>query len=109
MQRKHDLEFINPGFNIGVNSTVRLGTKWAEKCLIGDQVKCIDGNGKIWGVGNVVGMCLLPFNMIPDSIIVQQHSIHTQNRYGLAKEMKLAYGDEFNEERLCTVILFEMP
>lgn len=105
--KEHRLDFLNPVLRQGINSTVRLGSKWNNKCDVGDFVNIYPtGMEKIVEKGIIVGKAILPFSLIPTELIAYEHDPSCTNHYGLAKAMRKAYPGEFNEQELCTVLLF---
>lgn len=110
MSQTHALNFINPKYRKGLNTTTRLGDLWAEKASIGDSVQVTSNDyRRRHQCGEIVGFFLGPFNLIPEGFISMQHSPDTQNRYSLAEVMRQSYGADFHETSICTVIVFNMP
>lgn len=108
----NNLEFIDPEFHKGLNTTVRLGEKWMSRVDIGDAVWLVDvnapGKDSIVGSGDIKGKMVVPFMYIPQDLLMFEHDSSCKTLAGLYRAMKRAYKDRFNENSICTVLLFEM-
>lgn len=105
----HDLLFLNPVLNKGVNVTVRRGTKWADKAVVGDEVLIFE-TGKMdhcFGKAEIIGLACLPCNMIPAEWLMLEHDATCKTQHGLEKAMKRAYPN-FKSDDIVTVLLFEL-
>ena len=107
-----NLEFIDPEFHKGLNTTVRLGVKWRDKVDIGDNVWLVDAKASPSNaiVGNAVikGIMTCPFMYISEGLLQHEHDSSCKTMAGLYRAMKRAYKDRFNEHSICTVLLFEV-
>jgi len=89
-----------------MNVTVRNGNKWL-KANVGDQlvIKKTGGEQIIYA-GTVVGKAYIPFKMIPDTWLANEHDPDCRTREGLFLHgMKPAYPN-FTENNYVTVLLF---
>lgn len=110
MNQCHELLFLNPILQDGINVTVRQGGKWFKKANVGDSV-IIFRTGQVMegldlGRGEIIGLALLPCNMIPTEWLALEHDSSCRNQHGLSKAMKRAYPD-FKPDDLVTVIIFD--
>lgn len=102
---QHDLLFLNPVFHSGLNISVRNGIKWM-KADVGDQLFIKKtGSEKVVCTGTLKGKAYIPFKLIPDEWLANEHDPDCRTREGLLRGMKLAYHD-FTEENFVTVLLF---
>jgi hypothetical protein len=111
----HKVE-VDPG---EVGSTVRKGNKWASatpgtkldfcecasSCYADDHVEerdCI-----IVGVGEVTDQWFGTFKNIPARVIENEHEALARLYSGLLYSMRRAYGEDFSEEELVTVVTYK--
>jgi len=108
---QHELLFLNPVLQTGLNVTVRKGDKWFSKARAGDELNIYE-TGKTnfherKAFGKVVGLAFLPCNMIPSEWLLLEHDLTCRNQWGLQKAMLRAYSN-FKVNDLVTVILFDV-
>lgn len=107
MRKTHRLYFLNTEMRNGLNVTVRLGTKWAMKCSVGDSFEIFKtGESKPESFGVLEGMAILPFMNIPKQFLDLEHDSSCHDLIGLQRAMNAAYGDKFTPNSLCTVLMF---
>ena len=98
------IDFLHPEFHIGINSTVRLGTRYVELDENLELYKT--GEEEPVAYGMVTKYLVCNFNNLTDEDIMYQHDEETMNYDGLYKAMERAYGDKFSEDSVVTVIYF---
>ena len=108
----HNLEFQDPELHKGLNVTIRLGDKWMDRVDIDDHVWLVDametGPNAIVGSGTIKGKMKVPFLYISEGLLQHQYDSSCRTMGGLYRAMKRAYKDRFNENSICTVLLFEV-
>ncbi len=98
------IDFLHPEFHQGVNSTVRLGTRYYAS---GTKVQLAETGAKYPKVDAEVLKCItLPYNILKDDLIMCQHDIETRTKEGLWEAMIRAYGDKFKGDSVVTIIYF---
>jgi hypothetical protein len=107
------LKFVNPVFHDGLNTTVRLGTKWSD--ALDDnldepvEVEIAHPDGTSTGVVGVIEeVQLLYFSEIPQTALELEHDPTCHNLQGLYKAMKTAYGDDFHAGSLVSIVYFTL-
>lgn len=105
---QHELLFLNPVFHVGLNVTVRNGDKWM-RAGINDQLLIKQtGIDKIIYTATLIGKALIPFKLIPDEWLANEHDPNCRNRKGLLLYgMQPAYPD-FTEDNRVTVLFFQI-
>jgi hypothetical protein len=94
-------------------TTCRLGDKWYWRLDEGDDIeicRCETANGPhvVTGRGFVTKAVYGPFCDMPDAWTEKNHSLGSNRSMAeLAKAMKSAYGDQFDETSLVTVIFYK--
>lgn len=102
---QYELFFRNPVFHNGLNATVRKGEKWMN-VAIGDSLLIKESEKEsVISTGVVIGKLLLPFELIPESLLQYEHDPSCRNPSGLFAELKRVYSD-ISQNDLVTVILF---
>jgi len=104
------LLFINPELREGLNMTVRRGDKWFKQARLNDTLEIFktgyeDHPSYRIATGQVVGLALIPFILIPSEWLAVEHDRACRNMKGLLHAMKRAYPD-FNDVEHVTVLLF---
>ena len=112
MKKSHELLFLNPELKVGLNVTVRRGSKWFNLAKVYDNLAFFKTNDSpdrcnIRGTGTIIGMAYLPCNMIPVEWLILEHDSTCRNQYGLFKAMQRVYTG-FKPDELVTVILFDV-
>ena len=103
---QHDLLFLNPVFHDGLNITVRNGDKWM-KVSVGDQLLIKKtGSEKVIYTGTLVGKAHIPFKLIPDAWLANEHDPDCRTRDGLLRNGMIPAYPDFTEENYVTVLLF---
>lgn len=103
------IEFKNPVFPGAGEpfTTVRRGTKWAEKLGKGDQVQLCGVGGTIVGFGRVVDTTDCPFNQLPQSVLQLEHDPGCRTKKGLLSTLRDCY-DGFEPAEQVTVLTIEV-
>jgi hypothetical protein len=103
--KKRKMYFKNAVFTMGkINCTTRRGTQWnspgafIEIYETGSKNKLYDGK--------IVSTVKKPFNEIIDEDIVCEHDPDCRTYDGLLNAMKIAYGDDFDENCIVTLVYF---
>jgi hypothetical protein len=98
------LNFLHPVVQEGVNSTVRLGIR--DYSI--DESVFIYETGKDDPIarGFIDKLVITRFEYLTDEDIMYQHDEETRDFDGLFAAMKRAYGDDFNELSVVTVVHF---
>ena len=105
---KHVLQFSNPVFHGGLNVTVRNGDKWM-KANIGDHLEIKEtGSPVVRLTGTLIGKACLPFTMVPDAWLIDEHDPSCRTYVGLLKEMERVYPEFSAENNTVTVLLFTL-
>lgn len=108
----HNLEFKDPEFHGGINTTFRLGDRWMSRVCIGDAVWLVDvtrpGKDAIVGCCEIRGKMVAPFLCIPHDLVLLQHDSNSRTFGSLYRTMKRIYKDKFESHSICTVLLFEL-
>ena len=107
--KRHELKFINPTWHYGINSTVRMGMKWANLVELGDEVAIVrTGNeSKVLAFGRIIAVNTCNFWEVPIQTLFYEHDRECSNYSGLCYAMLRAY-PEFNLESFVTVLYFEI-
>ncbi len=81
---------------------------WLKRVIRDDEILlCVcdkEGNHSIQGEGKVTELALLIFRDIPARILEKEHAIEARQYSGLLKGMRFAYGEDFSENELVTVL-----
>lgn len=106
----YTMYFGNPVFEPGkTQSTCRLGDKWETQLDVGDviDIQATKGNGPAEAdMALVTGIKYMPFGDLPGAWLRMEHDPDCRTRDGLAEEMKSIYGEDFNRQARCTMVLF---
>lgn len=95
------LEFSNPVFHPGTNTTVRRGDKWCREELAVIHVGNVDCIVKLRPITH-------PFNLLTDHWLRDEHDPSCRTVDGLLTEMQRVYPG-FKPTEKVTVINFELP
>jgi len=94
--------------------TIRLGIKWYNRVRKGDIIDLqetivgdTDTIQTIAGEGKITGKVYTTFKDIPARYVEKEHEEKSRVYSGLFESMKKAYGDEFDENSLVTVLFYE--
>jgi len=107
MAYKGVLQFQNPVFNKGVNTTVRNGLKWSG-LRPGDTVEVRRPPTPVddaWFTGTISKVTILKFKDIDNSLLKKEHDPACRNTKGLLKVMKQVYAG-FTKDNVVVVIDF---
>lgn len=99
------LLFANHVFHAGVNLTTRLGSKWLNKVIPGDNVLISNLDGSEVSQATVVSVLIQTFKDIPLSLLKFEHDPSCRTHEGLLKEMNRVYPECTNDSTV-TIILF---
>lgn len=104
-EAKHEILFSNPVFHKGININVRNGDKWM-RADVGDllDIKSSKEN-RIILTAIVIGKALIPFSLIQNQWLLNEHDPFCRNAGGLYEEMKRLYPG-FTKDSLVTVLFF---
>lgn len=108
MQTLHSLHPIEIAPN-HLGTTVRLSRKWYDNAIADGDLElcyCHDGQHEIVGHAKVAERLLMPFAMITDGLLMYEHEKSSRRKDGLRESMKRAYGDNFSEHALCTILTY---
>ena len=107
LQSLHAIEL-----NVGeVGTTVRNGRKWYDQVVVTDIVDLVvqthlGDKGRKVGTGRIFSKKLVIFFDILARDIDSEHEISSRNYSGLLASMRKAYGDDFDEDSLVTVLAY---
>lgn len=103
-----ELLFLNPEMKKGLNVTVRNGSKWMG-VSIGEKLSIKEtGNDKELYQCEIIGKSYIPFYLIPDKWLRNEHDKKCRTMKGLLEYgMKPAYKD-FTQNNYVTVLFFEI-
>ena len=96
----HNIKFDNPIFHEGINLTCRSGSTWARKLNLEDSLFY----EKTY-IGSVVGISLLKFSQIHESMLHFEHDPKCRTVEGLRSELERIYGP-FKPHYYVTLIYF---
>lgn len=100
------IQFLNPEVKPGKNVTVRLGTKWMVEPGIPLGVVKTGEEDEVLAIGYVYSTRSCVFNELNEGDLVD---CACRTVEGLRDAMKRAYGDEFTDESIVTVLGFTVP
>jgi len=112
---KKNVESERIDFHEGENITVRRGIKWslkngADEISLGDtdliKEKGYDGIIKNYIVTEPLKTKCMRLCDIPAEDLLKEHDPQCRDHEGLLKVMKDAYGDDFSEYEIVTVVTF---
>lgn len=93
-----------------IGTTVRRGNKWFNQAKPQQEIElCVCnevGNHNVIGVGVIEEMLFTTFSEIPARLIESEHEMSSRLYSGLLYSMRKAYGKDFNESELVTVIKY---
>lgn len=95
------LEFSNPVFHAGINTTIRRGDKWLRR----EQAVIVDGPNAYVVQLETVNVA---FNQLKDGHLINQHDEGTRTVDGLLEVMQRVYPG-FTPDESITVVYFELP
>lgn len=101
MKTDYRLLFQNPVLRDGNNVTVRVGTKWATRLNVGDEIG-LEGH-KEPAIIDAILVCALW--LIPDTFLYWEHDPECRTRDGLFGVLQRVYGIE-NDDVIVTVLAF---
>ena len=95
MIQDHDLYFLNPVFESGLNLTVRAGRKWS-KARCGDRLFLLKTGeeNKIRERATVVAAVSTTYGQIPHTVLPLEHDPSCRDAKGLAASMREAYSED---------------
>ena len=100
------MSFADPFFQPGIQSTIRVGTKWFESIAIGDHFKAHEPDSeKDIAVFEVVGLMKCLIEEIPNEILELNHDGRCNRLPGLLKILNECYTN-VNLKTEVTVVLF---
>lgn len=107
--REHEIFFVGPEFNDGLNLTVRDGSAWYKKLWTGDTLLLKEtGRDEVIQKARVVGKWVALFSEIPEELLEHEHCPDCRTREGLLEHgMKPAYPD-FTEQNEVSLIFFQL-
>jgi hypothetical protein len=96
-----EMKFIRPEFHRGANVTVRLGTEWAGK---EGPVKIFSESGDFITDAEIVKTEKKKFAYLTEDDIRLYHDLSCTTVEGLREAMDLAYGREFRDDKMVTIV-----
>lgn len=107
----HKLKFLNPvGLTSENFSTVRIGTKWAERTVPESaeervSVELVDGNGRSLGTAVCKGAWTGPLSQVPALLLECSHDPVLRTWSGVAQSLAGIYNDSsVGYETIVTVL-----
>jgi len=102
------VDFLNPEFIIGTNSTVRLNDR-SNDFYPGQMLSLYQtGADEPTAYGVVHHILVRKYSSVTEDDIRAQHDKETRSLYGLDNAMKKAYGDKIGPDSYVTIIYFEV-
>ena len=103
---EYQIEFQDPQFRVGFNTTCRLGDKWFSRLKVGDKVDIVS-SGCVVAEVEVVCLEYLQFSSMTDICVASNHVARDFDE--LAVAMESAYPVDFDADEHVTLIGFDMP
>jgi hypothetical protein len=97
-------------------TTIRKGTKWYDRVQVMDVIDLQETiyrdhgarlGSTIVGEAVITGKLYLHFEDVPAKYIENEHEESSRVYSGLLASMRRAYGDDFSEKSLVTVLIYE--
>ena len=106
---RHKLQFINPQWHYGSNTTVRLGLKWHDKAAVGDIVEIVRTGyeSMVLSEGEITCIRAVPFMELPIFTLIEEHDRECSSYQGLIHAMLRAY-PEFTLDSYVTLLIFKI-